>query len=43
VPITTESEKRSVAEFGEKEGANYSTEMMGFLKAKEDATKFNRD
>jgi len=28
---------------GKKEGANYSTEMMGFMKAKEDATKFNQE
>jgi hypothetical protein len=43
VPITTESEKEALQNFGKNEGASYSTEMMGFLKAKEDATKFNRD
>lgn len=44
MPIKTESQKKTdLQNLGKKEGANYSRGMMGFLQAKDDATKFNQE
>lgn len=44
LPIKTESQKKSeLQNLGKKEGANYSSGIMGYMQAKEDSTKFNQE
>jgi hypothetical protein len=44
VPIKTESQmKQELQNLGKKQGANYSSGLMGFIQAKEDVQKFNQD